>query len=92
MSAGKCERIRDAQRRLRSGNRDEVRALAKAWGVPQFAAGKNRSVSEMRRDLEEKIATALSEPVADQGPATVLAERVAAQWREASCRPGVFFI
>ena len=32
---------------------------------------------DMRRDLEEKIATALTEPVADQGQATVLTEPVA---------------
>jgi hypothetical protein len=41
--------------------------------VPQKVAGKNRSVADLRRDLEEKIAmalaeqTALAEPVADQG-------------------------
>ena len=81
------ERLQNLQRRVRSGNRDEVRALAKTWGVPQKAAGKNRSVLEMRRDLEEKIATALPEPVADQDPATVLTEPVAAQG-EASCSPG----
>ena len=78
MSAGERERLQDVRRRVRSGNRDEVRALAKAWGVPQKAAGKNRSVPEMRRDLEEKIATALAEPVAGQGPRTVLAQLVAA--------------
>ena len=79
MSAGERERLQNLQRRVRSGNRDEVRALARTWGVPQKAAGKNRSVHEMRRDLEEKIATALAEPVADQDPATVLTEPVAAQ-------------
>ena len=63
---------------LRFGSRDEVRALAKAWGVPQKAAGKNRSVADMRRDLEE-ITTVLAEPVADQEPATVLTEPVEAQ-------------
>ena len=41
MSAGEREGIQDAQRRLRSGNQNEVRALAKAWGVPQKVAGKN---------------------------------------------------
>ena len=79
MSAGERERLQDVQRRVRSGNHSEVRALAKAWAVPQKAAGESRSVSEMRRDVEEKIATALAEPVADQDPATVLAEPVAAQ-------------
>lgn len=67
MSAGERERLQDVQRRVRSGNQSEVRALAKAWAVPQKAAGKNRSVPELRRELEEKIATALAEPAADQG-------------------------
>ena len=67
MSAWERDSIQDAQRRLSCGNREEVRALAKAWGLPQQVAGKSRSVPDMRRDLEEKIATALAEPVADQG-------------------------
>ena len=93
MSAWELESIQDAQRRLRCGNREEVRALAKAWGLPQKVAGKNRSVPDMRRDLEEKIATALAEktaqseplaaqgekPLAEQGHAMVLALVGAAQ-------------
>ena len=54
--------LHSIQLRARFGNQMEVRALAKTWGVPQKAAGKNRSVLEMRRDLEEKIATQQAEP------------------------------
>ena len=91
MSAGDRERIQHVLRRVRFRNQHEVRVLADAWGVPQKAAGKHRSVPDMRRDLEEKIGTALAEPlarlIAAQGErlranheqATVLAEPVAAQ-------------
>ena len=61
-SPGNRDERRALAKALGLPNRDEVRALAKAWGVPQKADGKNRSVPDMRRDLQEKIATALAEP------------------------------
>ena len=55
MATWERERLEHARQRLRSGKWDEVRALAAEWGVPQKVAGKRRSVSELRRDLKEKI-------------------------------------
>ena len=39
MSEDMRERIHDAQRRLRDGNKHEIRSLAKAWNVPKKIAG-----------------------------------------------------
>ena len=55
MSAAERDRIRAAEQHLPSANRNDIRALAKAWDVPKKVAGKNRNVSEIREDLERKI-------------------------------------
>ena len=55
MSAAEWDRIRAAEQHLLSAKRNDIRALAKAWGVPQKVVGKNRNVSEIREDLERKI-------------------------------------
>ena len=66
MSGGHRECILEAQRRLHTANQKEVRVLAKVWGVPQKVSGDNRSVPELRRDLEQKLGKELAEQT--EGP------------------------
>ena len=54
MSAAERDRIRPAEHHLPIASRDDLRALAKSWGVPRPVACKHRSVSGLRGELEEK--------------------------------------
>ena len=57
-SKRKRERIEDAQLRLRSGNQSDVRALAKAWSVPQ----KNPAKTAASRTCAESLRRSLLRP------------------------------
>ena len=49
-------RVVDASRQLTTGiNKKDMRALSKQWGVAQKQNGKDRSLQELRNDIERKI-------------------------------------